>query len=356
MDNLLKKIAKDPLAVKRLNFNNYYKEIPKEVAKCINLEVLDVSYSDIRHIPDFVSELPKLKSLRIMGCQELKFPTNLTSFPSLTELSVTVNKPKHLAAVCELEKLASLTLSGEIVAVPETIKNLRHLKQLNLFALPMVQLPVALQKLPKLQILELSVTERKFDLENAITILEKCPVLSELKINIPYLKVPSSIRRLSGLKKLDLSSNGLTGIPSELFLLEKLVELDLGINHLKSLPKGIAGLKKLKVLKLNSNWTHKLDVTNLMDEIHLLENLQTLHLWSCQSVKSIPASIEKCKKLTELDLDNNLLTDLPEAVLKMKWLKKLRLTTNSIPIPEQNKIVAALPTTKVSVDGEWYKR
>lgn len=51
LEQNLKKIAKDPLAIRSLYFEGYDDEIPDQVAQCINLEKLDIAYSDIFKIP-----------------------------------------------------------------------------------------------------------------------------------------------------------------------------------------------------------------------------------------------------------------------------------------------------------------
>jgi Leucine-rich repeat (LRR) protein len=123
--------------------------------------------------------------------------------------------------------------------------------------------------------------------------------------------------------------------------------LDLGVNKLSSIKPGFGALRKLKVLRLNSNWTNKLNVTNLWNELDQLSDLHNLQLWPCQSVTSIPGNIYTLSKLQELDVDNNLLVDLPESLFTMTHLKKLRVSTNKSPTATTDRLVAALPSTKV---------
>lgn len=350
MDQLLKRIQKDPLAVRRIMFKGWEEEIPKAIAQCKNLESLDVGFTDIAEIPAFVAQLPKLKTLRFYGCTALKFPDNLQDYPSLKELGVFCKTKEELKSVFKLQQLNHLTITGRFKAIPEQIGQLKNLKTLVFFGLPLTKIPDALATLPDLKELELRTVLAKLDLEHLISVLQANKKLTSLKLHTLKKPIPPSIAALSSLKELDLETNGLTQIPKEIFALSKLTHLNLGVNNLKTLPQGIGNLKQLKTLKLNSNWTNELDTTNLMNEIHLLQNLQVLHLWSCQSVKKIPESIFECKKLKELDVDNNKLEDLPTALFKMPWLKKLRLTGNKIPKTLTGKLVKALPNTKVMVD------
>ena len=349
MDKLIKKINKASLAIKRIDLEGW-EEIPSEIEKCKNLEKLDIAYSDIEKIPEFVSQLPKLKTLNFYGCVEIEFPTNLHTYPSLKELGVFCKNQKELEIIFGLENIEKLTITGRFTSISEKIGELSCLKELIFLSLPLTKLPKSLSQLTELSKLEIWVGSTKFDFEQMVNILKDNKKLTDLKLSASKAKLSDSIAKVISLKKLDLEGNGLTKIPKELFKLSNLTELNLGINNLKEIPKGIGNLKKLKILKINSNWTNKFDTTNLMNEIHLLENLQVLHLWSCQSVKSIPESISACKKLKELDLDNNLLEDLPESVYAMKWLKKLRVTTNSLKQSTKEKLINELSETKVLVD------
>lgn len=356
MEQLLKKIKKDPLAIKRVNLSINAGEIPAELEGCTNLEALDFSFSDVRRIPAFVAKLPKLNSLGFAGCEGLKFPNNLASYPSLRELAISTEKGKELPTVFALTELTKLTIHGNIKEIPDDLANLENLKELDFFAIPLPKLPRALGQLPNLQKLTINTAGENLDMKQAMAVLGQCKKLAYLTLKTQNLTLGPSIGQLKSLKSLNLSGNYLSSVPEALYDLEHLTELDLGLNNLKEIPRGIGKLKKLRILKLNSNHSNSLDVTNLMNEIHLLENLKVLHLWSCQSVRKLPESIAACKKLEELDVDNNLLEDVPDALLGMTWLKKLRLTTNKIPIPAQDRIVAALPNTKVSVDGKWHKK
>ena len=349
MDKLIKRIKKDPLAAKRINFELHDREIPEEVALCSNLQLLNISYTDIEEIPDFVTQLPNLHAIHALGLK-LSYRPKLSQFEHLTDIGIHCQNKQDLDEVIRLTSLEKLTISGSVGSLPNSIENLKNLKELRLFHLPVSQLPIGLSRLPKLSKIAIDTNGQKINIEQILSVLRLCKRLKEIKINTGALKIPRSISTISHITKLNLEGNGLTKIPKELFQLTNLTELDLGINRLKEIPKGIGSLNKLKVLKINSNWTNKFDATNLMNEIHLLESLQVLHLWSCQSIKEIPESISMCKKLKELDLDNNLLKDLPEAIYKMKWLKKLRLTTNNLNQQTKERLIMELPETKVFID------
>ena len=65
--------------------------------------------------------------------------------------------------------------------------------------------------------------------------------------------LPAEIRKLTELKKLDISYNKMTGLPAELGQLSNLESLDVSYNQLTGLPYEIGNLKKLKIMNLTGN-------------------------------------------------------------------------------------------------------
>ncbi|WP_374295767.1 leucine-rich repeat domain-containing protein [Acinetobacter sp.] len=336
LEQNLKKIAKDPLAIRSLYFENYDDEIPKQVAQCLNLEKLSIAYSDILKIPQFVSELPKLKSFDFCGCRDLDWVTNLAEYSELKTLGAHCKTIGQVEQIAELTQLEHLTITGNVRQLPQNFSQLKNLQSLELFALPLKTLPNVLSELADLKTLSVNTGDSSLDFDEVVAVLKQCQKLASLKLVTSNLKLNEKISALQQLKKLDLSGNGLQKIPTELYQLHELTELDLGLNQLHNVPKGIGQLSNLKVLKLNSNWQNKIDLINLMNELHQFTKLKTLHLWSCQSLKQLPSNISACTQLQELDVDNNLLIDVPDSLYEMYWLKKLRLTTN--PIQDDTKL------------------
>lgn len=356
MDTLLKKIHKNPLTIKKIQLDISDTYIPKEIAKCENLEQLDISYSEVDKIPSFVAKLPKLKRLAFNGCEQLDFPDNLNEYTSLVKLEAHCASKGALSKCFKLENLESLKIDGKkIKNIPDSIQKLKNLKELSLLDTSITILPIEISHLKKLQYFQNNQPTyheiKAIDLNQFIEVLAQCQNLKKLDLSQNSIsKIPNTISKLISIQSLNLSENELTKLPNELYMLNNLTVLDLGANELKELPKGIGNLKALKILKLNSNWSNKFDANNLMNEIHLLENLELLHLWSCQSVNKIPQAIAKCRKLKEIDLDNNLLKDLPESILKMKQLKKLRITTNHLNEEIKEKLKKELTQTKLLLD------
>lgn len=78
---------------------------------------------------------------------------------------------------------------------------------------------------------------------------------------IPYLD------RLSNLRILDLSEQGLTYIPQKIFEVSTLSVLKLNNNKLHSLPEDIKNLKQLKLVELHGNRFTDKDIAKLQQLI-----------------------------------------------------------------------------------------
>jgi Leucine-rich repeat (LRR) protein len=360
MHKKLAKLVGDRSAIRKVDLSEVpgLKGIPEAVRECVNAEVVDVSFTDVTEVPDWVLQLPKLKQLNLLGCSSLREPPrNLHVAVGLEELSLQLGDGQQIPhEVFGMTRLKKLVLAGGISKLPAEIVNLKSLEGLELFLTQITTLPPSLGELPKLKQLTMFAmcsslgVKSELDIASMVGTLAGCRNLEKLSLNdCGISSLPASIDQLEGLKILELASNLLVDYPPSLHNLANLVELDLGVNQLKRIHPGFGNLAKLKVLKLNSNWKNACDFAALFAEIEQLKELRSLQLWSCQSVTSLPESVASLTKLQEFDVDNNLLTDLPESLFTMSHLSKLRVSTNKLPASVTDRLVGSLPTTKVTV-------
>jgi Leucine-rich repeat (LRR) protein len=359
MTRIIDKIQAEKDTIKKINLSEQYSltEIPEIIGQCFQLEKLDISFTSISEIPDFIFQLPNLKELNYLGCKKLQNqPKCFSSQQPLEKLSIYIGKHQTIPAEFEnLTNLKSLVLSGELKEIPKSIYNLATIEDLEIFDTKISIFSTEIEKLSNLK--KVSFWQSLFlpsdkpislNLEEIFQNLSKCNNLKELYLNRNGIdKVPENIQLLSQLQTFSAKENLLKSYPNSLYKLTNLKELDFGVNQLKEVSKGIGKLTQLKTLRLNSNWKNNLDTKNLFDEIDELINLETLELFSCQSVKEIPETISKLKKLKKLDLDNNLLEKLPKSILSMTQLKILRVSTNRISSEEINELKRHLTTTKI---------
>lgn len=359
MKKILEKILTEKETIKKINLSEQYslKEVPEIIKECTELEKLDISFTGITEIPDFVFQLPKLKELNYLGCTELRSqPKSFSSKQPLEKLSIYIGKNhKFIANIENLTTLKSLVINGSLKEIPDAVYDIPNLQELELFDTKIATVSEKIQQFKKLK--KLSFWQPSFSdndklialkLDEIFQNLSKCISLKELLLNNNGIKeIPENILLLNQLQKISVNHNKLESYPNAIYKLTKLIEIDFGINRIKEIPKGIGNLSQLKTLKFNSNWINKLDTKNLFDEISQLKNLENLELWSCQSIKEIPESISHLKKLKKIDLDNNLLEKLPESISTMQHLKTLRISTNKISSEDVSELKKHLTGTNI---------
>lgn len=115
-------------------------------------------------------------------------------------------------------------------------------------------------------------------------------------------ELPSSIKLMTGLERLNVSDNLLTSLPDELGLLTSLRTVNCRDNMLETLPSSIGNLKSLNALLLDRN-----KLTKLPKEIAALWSLRVLRLSGNALASTIEANLHTLPSLYLLTLDNNLL-------------------------------------------------
>ncbi|EHB16546.1 Leucine-rich repeat-containing protein 40 [Heterocephalus glaber] len=146
-----------------------------------------------------------------------------------------------------------------------------------------------------------------------------------LKIHDNQLtSLPSAIRELENLQKLNVSHNKLKILPEEVTNLKNLKGLYLQHNELSCLPEGFEQLSSLEDLDLSNNL-----LTAVPGSFSSLSSLMRLNLSSNQ-LKNLPAEISRMKKLKHLDCNSNLLETIPPEFAGMESLELLYLRRNKL--------------------------
>ena len=158
--------------------------------------------------------------------------------------------------------------------------------------------------------------------------------LTELEIiggNFTYF--PEDISILKKLKKLSLISTKISVIPKEIFLLPELNYLSLKNNRLKSLPE-LDSQSNLKQLILGRNYLNAKSLESFFNEAPGLLYLDLGH----NLISDIPESLVRLKKLIRLNLENNKLHGLPIRLKDLENLQHLSIIDNPIPDSEKELI------------------
>ncbi|KAK2983047.1 hypothetical protein RJ640_001864 [Escallonia rubra] len=283
-------------------------ELPSSIERLKNLGKLNLSgCRSLRSVPSSIVSLRSLGSLRLSGCELLlKFPDIQRDMDSLSKLLLDKTGIEELPSSIErLKNLATLDLSWcrSLRSLPSSIFSLRSLGSLRLSGCELFL------KFPDIQ--------RDMD------------SLSELLLDGTGIEeLPSSIERLENLRTLDLSRcRSLRSLPSSIFSLRSLGSLRLsGCELLLKLPDIQRDMDSLSELLLD-----KTGIEELPSSIERLENLRTLDLSRCRSLRSVPSSIFSLRSLGSLRLSGcELLLKLPDIQRDMDSLSELLLDKTGI--------------------------
>ena len=135
---------------------------------------------------------------------------------------------------------------------------------------------------------------------------------------------PKPSKKLSKLKKLDLSKSNLTTFPVHILTLINLKGLNLSNNQIPAIPEGINQLEKLRKLNISNNL-----LTAFPDSTLALKNLEEFSI-SNNKIPAIPEDITKLTKLRKLNISFNQFTTFPMHILQIASLEKLTVSEREI--------------------------
>lgn len=117
-------------------------------------------------------------------------------------------------------------------------------------------------------------------------------------------------------------------IPNTLFInLSDLLFLDLSNNNLETLPPQTRRLANLQTLILNDNPLGQYQLRQLPSLINI-ENLQLRN--TQRNLNNFPTNLEALVNLTDVDLSQNSLPKIPDALYSLPSLKRLNCSENEI--------------------------
>ena len=234
-------------------------------------------------------------------------------------------------------------------------------------------IPPSLYQLSNLKLLDMSGNNISEIDGNLLKGLSSLVELDFSKNKIKY--IPNSIQYLAFLEVLRFSNNQLLEIPEELGALTRLKKLFLNENSLQFLPKNIFSkmigleeiylyknrlenicdsyssifdnMKHLKFLDMHSNY---LTIFNIFTEMPILDSL----LLSYNQIQQVNG-LDKCYNLTNLDINNNKISEFPPDILKLKKLTTLNLQNNDLNgIPNTLGLMNNL--VRLNIEGNPLKR
>jgi Leucine-rich repeat (LRR) protein len=351
-ENILQELPPEIFKSKQLQIlvlnGNVLATLPSEIGELTNLKVLELSNNQLTSLPNEIGQLKNLTTLHLMNNQLTGLPPEIGELKNLTELDLINNRLNTLPKeIVQLNNLRSLSLTGNLLtSLPQEIGELKNLTALGLSNNQLTGLPEQIGKLTNLTALGL-INNRLTSLPGQIGQLTHLTALSIA--NNQIISLPVEVGQLSDLTVLSLSGNPLTSLPKEIWDFKNLTQFTLTGNHLTGLPKEIWGFRNLTILglrgfKLTNVPTEILALTNLTDldlgnnnlsglpkEIGALTNLTRLDLDSNQ-LSGLPGEIGELTNLTILDLRKNNLGSLPKEIGRLKNLKTLYLMNNQLEV------------------------
>ncbi|XP_067936773.1 leucine-rich repeat protein lrrA-like [Watersipora subatra] len=280
----------DLKSLKELNLSRCrLTSFPESVSQLTNLEILNLSSNQFRTgLPDIIGNLKSLKMLNLLSC-------NLTALPE---------------SVSQLTNLEVLGLHRNqfSAGLPDGIGDLKSLRVLDFSSCRLTSLPESVSQLTNLEILDLHYNQFSTGLPDNIGNLK-----SLRKLNLSFCHLTSLLKSLGTLIKLedlDLSNNQISDFLSFITQLVKLKSLNLESCELIDLPVGFRNFVHLKVLKMSRNrltelpqsvcelssleeldLSHSNTLQSLHPKIVMMEHLDTLDVFNCNSLISPPAAL-----------------------------------------------------------------
>ncbi|XP_062171127.1 disease resistance protein RPV1-like [Alnus glutinosa] len=316
-----------------------------------SLEILILSGCwKLKKFPEIVGDMKLLKELKLDGTAIEELPLSINRLSGLTLLNLEgCRSLTSLPCNISMDFLETLILFGcyELKKFPEIVGDMKHLKELKFYGTAIEELPLSINRLSGLTLLNLEGCRSLTSLPCNISLgsleililsgcwnLKKFPEivgdmkrLKELKLDVTAIKeLPLSIGRLSGLTLLNLQGcSSLSSLPCNISLDSLEILLLSGCWNLKKFPKIVGDMKRLKELKLD--WTA---IEELPLSIGRLSGLTLLNLQGCSSLSSLPCniSLDSLEILILSDCWN--LKKFPEIVGDMKRLKELKLDGTAI--------------------------
>ncbi|GAA0153399.1 hypothetical protein LIER_11647 [Lithospermum erythrorhizon] len=240
----------------------------------------------------------------------------------ISNMGLTGQLPPHISNLTFLASLniANNSLNGDF---SKSFVNLRRLRVLELSMNNFGgRIPSSIGTLPKLEILSLGNNRFSEFIPPAIFNISTLELISLSQNNISGNLPPYMCQKLPRLWGLFLSENQITGeLPPSMSNCSALELVSLSIFH-GSIPKEIGNLKRLQQLYLG---------LNMLTDLHGYKSILTLDLSSNRLFGSIPKGIGNLTTLKELYLSFKELTgEIPEEVGSLDQLKIIESPYNSL--------------------------
>lgn len=307
--NNFSKLHKISLPVSSLSWldlsNNPWKKI--KLRKNDSLSTLKLNEIGYSKIPRTIKKLKGLKYVQFEHNQLTRIPKYIRNFSQLQEITFNFNEislSDHDVRTLQNVNLIQF-IHNELYELPENFGELKNARKINLAQNHLSHLPASFSELESLE----SIIFYKNEFE----------------------KVPSEIFNLKNLEELDFYYNDLLEIPDSLDQLENLKVLYLAYNSISEIPESLKELIQLKKLYLHHN-----QIIAVPKWLGDFSHLEVLDL-GFNKIVAIP-DLSNAVELKEVDVQQNLLSDLPWSLLELPNLEIIYIRDNPFLIEESGVI------------------
>ncbi|GKD33054.1 disease resistance TIR-NBS-LRR class family protein [Tanacetum coccineum] len=294
---------------------SYDENLPSSVG---NIEKL-ISFglcacTDLKKLCDIICSLQCLRRLKL-NWNIPEFPKDLGRLECLEELCLSSTKIKHFPdSICMLKRLKSLEVdNGDLLdKLPDDLGQLEYLEKL--YCCRLGKLPEDIGQLESLERLALSDTKIKH-LPDSICMLKR---LKSLEVDNGDLleKLPEDLGQLHSLEKLYVSAKKIEYLPDSICMLKRLKCLHVrNCFRIGKLPEDIGQLESLERLAL---WGTM--IKHLPDSICMLKHLKYLYLDECALLEKLPEDLGQLECLEKLNIADTCISHLPQSIFGLKGL------------------------------------
>ncbi len=324
--------VRNPEDIIRLDLSgNSLKSIPENISLLSNLLVLNVANNKLTSLPESMRYLHNLRNIDIRRNSFEELP-EFISFLSLRSLNAAGNKIKDISIIKDCKSIRVLDLSSNLIKKVENIFDVdNELRTLNLSSNYIDDLTDSFHNLKKLLRIDLS--------KNLIS------------------EIPQSVGELGDLEEFEMTDNQLKNIDEAFFALDiEIIDFtanelsSLHLHSLESLEKMVLDENEFESLTLDSSFAPYLkefscDGCGLKEFLRPASKELAVLCYASNEIEVVPKGIDRYAKRKELDIDGNNISELPDSLANLSYLK--RLYVNGNPLSERSKKVIAIRNPEI---------
>lgn len=228
--------------------NGRLNKVPNELKVCANVKYLDLFGNSIKELPDWLFQFKKLEHLSLRSNSIKEFPTIIFTIENIKQINLADNQISEITGhnFKSLMNIEKVDISyNQLFAISHDRITYSKCKNLNIKGNKLIKFPASISDTHTLEKLDLSENKISSIDDNAFDGLEN---LIELDLSFNELTyLPTSIGKLTKLKRLNLSGNRIGSLPKEFENLTSLEFLDLDNNPIGRAPveiisQGVSGI------------------------------------------------------------------------------------------------------------------